>query len=293
MISSVAEPLPILVVDDDSALIRTLGDVLRLHGYTPSTAVTAAQGLDLASRMTTPPAPALVDLRLRDMAELELVARLPDLSELTQVVVLTGNASLESAVAAMREQSLDYLVKPVAVEQLLRTVEMAGERWQRRRVEEALSRTNERFRRIFENVSEIVAVIDRAGIIEYASPSVSRIAGYRPDERIGRPIWDTVEPGDAPALRAVVAAVLGGAPQKMVECHMRRTDGGLGLFEIVATAFREPGGDGQVVLTARDITERRQLEAQFRQAQKMEAIGRLAGGVAHDFKNLVTVVLGT
>ena len=163
MSSFVAEPLPILVVDDDSVLIRTLSDVLRLHGYTPSTAVTAAQGLDVASHMATPPALALVDLRLPDMDGLELVARLRDISELTQVVVLTGNASLESAVAAMREQSLDYLIKPVAVEQLLKTVEVAGERRQRRQAATAPRVTKPAVRRIFANVSEAGTGGERAG----------------------------------------------------------------------------------------------------------------------------------
>src|SRR5688572_9090280 len=109
-----AEPLPVLVVDDDSALIRTLADILRMHGYAPSTAETGHAGLALAK--DNAPALAIVDLRLPDMDGMELASRLHALSDLTEVVVLTGNASVESAVAALREHSVDYLVKPVNVE---------------------------------------------------------------------------------------------------------------------------------------------------------------------------------
>src|SRR5678816_1803800 len=95
-----AEPLPILVVDDDSVLIRTLADILRLHGYAPSTAETGQEGIELARN--TSPALAVVDLGLPDMDGIELASLLRSLSELTEVVVLPGNASLESAVAALR-----------------------------------------------------------------------------------------------------------------------------------------------------------------------------------------------
>ena len=293
MSSLAANALPILVVDDDSALIRTLADILRLHGYAPSTAATGAQGLDIATHLKNPLALALVDLRLPDMDGLELVARLRDLSDLTQVVVLTGNASLDSAVAAMRSQSFDYLVKPVAVEQLLKTVAFAGERWQRRQAEDALRRTNERFRRLFEAVSEGVAVVDRGGIVQYASPSVGRLSGQPVADRASRPIWELLRAEDPAPLRGAIEAATQGTGPRSIESRIRRVDGTAALLEIVSTAFPEPDGQDRVILTARDITERRQLEEQFRQAQKMEAVGRLAGGVAHDFNNLLTVVLST
>ena len=143
-----AEPLRVLVVDDDSALIRTLSDILRLHGYDATTAGTGTEGLALAEARA--PALAVVDLRLPDMDGMELAAKLHELSALTEVVVLTGNASVESAVAAMREHSIDYLVKPVNVKHLLSVASAATERWQRRQAEEKLRDADERFRRNLE-----------------------------------------------------------------------------------------------------------------------------------------------
>jgi PAS domain S-box-containing protein len=145
----VAEPLSVLVVDDDSALIRTLGDILRLHGYQTSTAGTGEEGL--AKARESSPALAVVDLRLPDMDGLELVSRLHEISGMTEVVVLTGNASVESAVGAMRSNSVDYLLKPVQVDELLRVASMATGRWQRKVVEEKLREMDERFRVVVES----------------------------------------------------------------------------------------------------------------------------------------------
>src|SRR5256885_1980620 len=132
-----AEATRVLVVDDDMALNRTLSDILRLHGYTPSTASTAHEGLRLAAKSA--PALAVVDLRLPDMDGMDLVARLREISAFTEVVVLTGNASVESAVAALRESSVDYLLKPVQVPEFLRVANIASERWQRRLAERSLA----------------------------------------------------------------------------------------------------------------------------------------------------------
>src|SRR6266513_430220 len=133
MASSTAEKIPVLVVDDDSALIRTLADILRVHGYSPTTAGSGEEGLKLAE--DHPPALAVVDLRLPDMDGIELVSRLHELSSLTEIVFLTGNASLDSALEALRQNSVDYLLKPVKVEKLLQVVSVASERWQRRTTE--------------------------------------------------------------------------------------------------------------------------------------------------------------
>ena len=119
MRSSLADPLAVLVVDDDDQMLRTIGDLLTLRGYRSFGAATALKGLEVASHMDLPPAVALVDLRLPDMDGFELVGHLRLVSQLTEVVILTGNASLDSAVRALREQSYDYLVKPVQPEFLL------------------------------------------------------------------------------------------------------------------------------------------------------------------------------
>src|SRR5688500_17160799 len=84
------------------------------------------------------------------MDGMELASKLHELSTLTEVVVLTGNASVETAVRAMRERSVDYMVKPVDVKHLLSVASAASERWQRRKAEERLRESDEQFRRSLE-----------------------------------------------------------------------------------------------------------------------------------------------
>jgi PAS domain S-box-containing protein len=193
----VAEPLHVLVVDDDSHLLRTLADILRLRGYEPHTARSGAEGLRLAEGAMPEPAIALVDLKLPDMDGLDVVGRLRALSNLTEVVVLTGNASVESAVSALRQQSCDYLIKPVAPDQLLATLGRAGDRWLRHQARESLRRAEERFRALIEGIGDVVFLVDSTRTIRYVSPSVARVLGRSPDTIEGREMKTVFTGGDA------------------------------------------------------------------------------------------------
>ena len=91
-----ADGLAVLLVEDDHALLRTLGDIIGRRGYRPLNASSGRQALDVAAEAR--PAIALVDLRLPDMDGMEVIGRLHRVSALTEAIVLTGNASVDSAV---------------------------------------------------------------------------------------------------------------------------------------------------------------------------------------------------
>jgi PAS domain S-box-containing protein len=287
----VSEGLPVLLVEDDTFLLRTLGDIVGRRGYRPLTASSGRQALDVAAEAR--PAIALVDLRLPDMDGMEVIGGLHRISALTEAIVLTGNASVDSAIRAMREHTCDYLVKPVAPEQLLSTLERAGERWQRRNAEEALRRSEERSQRLLQNISDVVAVVDEDLVYRYVSPSVTRVSGHRPEELIGRSCLELSHPDDTAAIeRFVRDSLWSSAPQPTAAIRMRHVDGTWRLLEVTSARLVGEEDFEGLVLTARDVTERQRLEEQLRHAQKMESVGRLAGGVAHDFNNLLTAILG-
>jgi PAS domain S-box-containing protein len=215
--------LSVLVIEDDSQLLRTLRDILDRRGYHPLTATSAREGLALVEQAL--PAVALVDLKLPDMDGVEVIDRLAALSQLTQTIVLTGNASIESALRALRQRTYDYLVKPVPPEKLLTTIDRAGERWQRRRAEEALRKSEERAQILLEHISDVVMVVDDALVIRYVSPSVRHLLDYQPGELLGRPCLDIVHPEDAAPSEAFLRGAFGRGGPLQAQLRVRPRTG--------------------------------------------------------------------
>jgi PAS domain S-box-containing protein len=272
--ATAADPLPILVVDDDSALIRTLADILRLHGYSPATAGTGREGLMLAANQE--PALAVVDLRLPDMDGMELAARLHELSQLTEVVVLTGNASVESAVAALREHSVDYLVKPVNVDQLLQVASLATERWQRRHAEVRLRESDERFRRVVDSNMLGILFWETNGVVLDANDAFLATVGYTRDAlEAGAINLSQLTPPEYHALdQAKLSEIDARGVSEPYEKEFIRADGS--RVPILIGAATLQGRADQGVCFVLDITARKEAErAVEARASQQAAVARL------------------
>ncbi len=159
----------------------------------------------------------------------------------------------------------------------------------RKNAEEALRQSEEKFRSIAEQMTDMIFLTDAKGVITYVSPSSEKMFGYPPEEMQGRHFTeylDQMEEGKA--VSAFLATVNDGSSAN-VQLRMKRKDGTIFYGELNGTRSRFGPESGTVGLI-RDVTERRVLEQQLLQAQKMETVGRLAGGVAHDFNNILTVI---
>jgi PAS domain S-box-containing protein len=158
--------------------------------------------------------------------------------------------------------------------------------------ETSLRASESRYRRLMETIPDAVFTT-RDGKIEYVNGAALGMFGASDKARlVGRPVLDLIHPDD----HAIAAARLrtiggGGATVPAREERGVRLDGGVFNMEMVAAALPETQ-DPELIAIVRDISDRRLTELQLREAQKMEAIGRLAGGVAHEFNNLLAVVVG-
>jgi PAS domain S-box-containing protein len=161
---------------------------------------------------------------------------------------------------------------------------------ERKRTQRALLREIEERQQIFENSQDLILVSDTAGTVLQVSPSVLTILGYRPEEMIGRNAVEFITPQDLELARKGMRAARSGGHVRSFETRYNHKSGRpvtlnwLGAWSEQARRYYFIG---------RDLTDIHAAEAQFRQAQKMEAIGQLTGGVAHDFNNILTVITGT
>ena len=156
--------------------------------------------------------------------------------------------------------------------------------------QKALDQEIEERQRIFETSQDLILVTDTAGNFVQISPSSRAILGYEPAEMVGRSAIEFIHPDDLDNTRNEMRSARRGQQMRNFEARYRHKDGRAVVLNWMGT-WSEPVR--RHFFIGRDLTEKQAAEAQFRQAQKMEAVGQLTGGVAHDFNNILTVITGT
>ncbi|MEX2466388.1 MAG: ATP-binding protein, partial [Gemmatimonadota bacterium] len=159
--------------------------------------------------------------------------------------------------------------------------------------EVALQRSDVRFQSLIENVEDLIAVLTSDLRVKYHGPAYERALGHRSSDLVDRVFTDLIHPDDVVPWRGkFLASLQANGNRSSSEWRMRHADGSWRWVQGTGVNLLDDPAVEGLVINLRDVTEEKQVRAELLQAQKMEAVGRLAGGVAHDFNNLLTAIMG-
>jgi PAS domain S-box-containing protein len=163
---------------------------------------------------------------------------------------------------------------------------------ERKRTEEALRDSEERYRTIAENAYDLICETTTTGAFIYLSPNFKNVLGYEPTELLGQTIFDHMHPADRATAMTEFERGIRTEQSRQILFRYRQKSGEWRWFESSGKPFRTTTGEIRAVIVARDITERKKMEEERLRASKLESVGVLAGGIAHDFNNLLTAIVG-
>jgi len=213
------------------------------------------------------------------------------------LILVSGTMGEELAINSLKSGATDYVLKDRLsrlVPAVRRAMQEVNEHAGNRRTEEALHETAERLRIIFSESAMGIALVGTDGRPVLTNAALQKMLGYTGEELSRMTFQEITHPEDRAGQAELFEQLMHGARKSyQTEKRYIRKDGQVVWARLSASLAHGAAGHGDCAVgMVEDITERRQLEAQFIEAQKMEVVGRLASGVAHDFNNILFVIMG-
>lgn len=278
----------ILLVDDEPRFAQSLQQILLAHDYPSTIASNGEEALKLLDNKIFDLI--LLDVDLPDMSGVQVIDYVRKSIENTPIIMLTGNATVETAVEAMKKGAYDYLKKPIIHDLLTTTIEKALHHFQ---LEKELKDSEGRFQTL-SNASWEGVMIHNKGLLIEANNQFFDMFGYRKEELIRTNILKRVfsEKSYHQIIERVNKDIIGS--------HEAVGINKLGFEFPLETRSSHIDFQGQRlrVCVVRDITDRKKaeeeklkLQLQLAKASKMEALGLMAGSVAHDLNNILASIV--
>ena len=287
-------PTAVLIVEDEKIIAKGIEKQLKAMGY--AVAGSAATGEEAVRKaIALRPDLILMDISLgAGIDGVEAAGQIRGQLNVP-VVYLTANSDAATLQRAKLTDLFGYVLKPYEDKDLQTAIEIA---LYRHKMERQLRENKQWLAATLGSIGDGVIAIDGAGRVRFMNAHAEVLTGWAQADAAGRPVQDifnifherTLELVRNPALDALA----NGKPATLARDTILIDKAGKERpIDDSASPIRDVDGNiSGAVLVFRDISERRRLEDHLRQAQKMEAIGRLAGGIAHDFNNILTIIAG-
>lgn len=254
-------PDKILVIDDDEAIRESFIDIFQLQGYEVTGASTGGEALRMMYKHHFDAA--LIDIKLSDIDGLILLNQMKKISPEIIGIIITGNASMQSAVKALKEGADDYFIKPLMVDELLHRMRDSLEK---RHLKVELRDSEERYRMILENASDAIILVGNNGIVDYVNPSFLKLLGYSRDDVIGRSVDGLIHQDEKKNIQ------LGSTQNHLLddraqEIRFRHRSGQVLWFEVKKKTITYKDGMKKNLLFARDVNERKEAEKRLKESE--------------------------
>ncbi len=238
----------------------------------------------------------LSDFNIAGFEGLQVLETVRSIEPHVPVIIVTGTGSEEIAVKALKQGASDYVIKRTKhirklPQTILAAIEKESLKEQREQAKAALRESEEKYRLVIENANDAI-FIAQDETLKFVNPKTEIMIGYSAEELAEMPFMNIIHPEDRDMVfNRYLKRIEGKEPPNLYSFRILSKSGKDLEVELNAVRINWEGRPATLSFL-RDITEKRKLEAQLRQAQKMEAIGTLSGGIAHDFNNILGIILG-